>query len=73
VLAGLLLFPLFEATRVLRGYREATAEAPDVLTAMSFGLSMVSREPESTCDAHRPLRLLSRRRRVRRSSCDRGG
>jgi FAD/FMN-containing dehydrogenase len=35
VLSGLLLFPLGEATGVLRGYRDLLAAAPDELTVMS--------------------------------------
>ena len=35
VLSGLLLFPLSDATSVLRGYGDVLAEAPDELTVMS--------------------------------------
>jgi FAD/FMN-containing dehydrogenase len=35
VLAGLLVFPLYEAAAVLRGYREVIAGAPDELTLMT--------------------------------------
>ncbi|MDI3418509.1 FAD-binding oxidoreductase [Streptomyces luteolus] len=35
VLSGLLLFPLDQASSVLRGYRELIAEAPDELTVMA--------------------------------------